>query len=289
MPAVTCARPPPTGPAPITTGITTSPAREADVDTTSIGWVGLAASLVLVAVALGLSTVFRLGLAREMLWAVARAAVQLLAVGLALGLVLDPDTPVAWAWAWVAAMCVLAAWTVQRRVPEVPGLLPLALAANVAVAVVSLGVIFGLGIFPVSARTVVPLGGMMLGNSMTATVVVARRVVAELRDRRDEVEARLALGCPWTEASRPYVRQAMRVATTTQVESTKAVGLIFLPGAMTGLVLAGVDATDAVQVQLAIMYLILGSVATSVAVMGLGLARRLFTPDHRLVPLRREA
>jgi putative ABC transport system permease protein len=54
---------------------------------------------------------------------------------------------------------------------------------------------------------------------------------------------------------------------------------------MTGLILAGVDAGDAVMVQLAIMYLILGSVASSVSVIGLGLTRRLFTRDHRLVPL----
>ena len=51
---------------------------------------------------------------------------------------------------------------------------------------------------------------------------------------------------------------------------------------MTGLVLAGVDAFDAVTIQLAIMYLVLGSVATSVTVIGLGLTRQLFTPDHRL-------
>lgn len=56
---------------------------------------------------------------------------------------------------------------------------------------------------------------------------------------------------------------------------------------MTGLILAGVDPTDAVKVQLAIMYLILGSVATSVTVIGLGLTRRLFTDDHRLVRLAR--
>jgi putative ABC transport system permease protein len=65
------------------------------------------------------------------------------------------------------------------------------------------------------------------------------------------------------------------------------VGLIALPGAMTGLILAGVEPRDAVLVQLAMMYLILGSVATSVTVIGLGLSRRLFTPDHRLVRLDR--
>ena len=145
----------------------------------------------------------------------------------------------------------------------------------------------GLGIFPLEAQAIIPIAGMIIGNSMGATVVVSRRVVGELRDKRPEVEARLALGQPWSDASRPYVRDAMRTALTPQIESTKVVGLIALPGAMTGLILAGVEPRDAVQVQLAMMYLILGSVATSVTVIGLGLSRRLFTPDHRLVRLER--
>lgn len=250
---------------------------------TDIGWSGLAASLVLVAVAVALSAWLGLRLERSILWASARAAAQLLVVGAALGLVVEPDRPVALAWLWVAAMVVFASFTVRGRAPEVPGVLALSLAANAAVAVVSLGVIFGLGIFDVQARAVVPLAGMMIGNSMTSTVVAARRVVGELSDKRDEVEARLALGQPWPDASRPYVREALRTALTSQIESTKAVGLVFLPGAMTGLVLAGADAADAVAVQLAIMYLVLGSVATSTTVIALGLTRRLFTRDHRLV------
>ena len=74
----------------------------------------------------------------------------------------------------------------------------------------------------------------------------------------------------------------MRTALTPQIESTKAVGLVFLPGAMTGLILAGVKPLDAVLVQAAIMYLILGAVATTAAVVGLGSVRQLFTSDHRL-------
>lgn len=79
--------------------------------------------------------------------------------------------------------------------------------------------------------------------------------------------------------------QALRTALIPQIERTKAVGIVILPGAMTGLILAGVDPTDAVLIQLAVMYLILGSVATSVTIVGLGVRRRLFTDDHRLVPL----
>lgn len=254
---------------------------------TDIGWVGVASSLVLVGIVVALSRWQRLDLERTIAWAAARALLQLLVVGSALTLVIDPDRPVAWAWAWVALMIVVAALTVRRRAPEVPDLLVLAICGTAASAAVSLGVIFAFGIFPVESQTVVPLAGMMIGNSLAASVVASRRIVLELTDKRAEVEARLALGQPWQEASRPYVREALRTALIPQIEQTKIVGLIALPGAMTGLILAGVDPADAVKVQAAVMYLVLGSVAATATVIGLGLTRRLFTPDHRLVRLQR--
>lgn len=254
-----------------------------------VGWSELAASLVLVGVAVGLSFWRSLGLERTIIWAAMRAAAQLLLVGAALALVVDPDQPIVWSWLWVGGMVVFAAITIQRRAPEVPGLLSIGFVAISAAAVVSLGVVFGLGVFPVEGRTLVPVAGMMIGNSMKDAVVAARRVVAELADKRDEVEARLALGQPWQEASKPYLRSSLRTALTSQIETTKSVGLVFLPGAMTGLILAGVDPVDAVLVQLALMYLILGSVATVVTIVGIGVVRRVFTSDHRLVRLERQA
>jgi putative ABC transport system permease protein len=246
-----------------------------------IGWDGLAASLVLVAFAVALSWIQRLSLERSIVWASARALVQLLLVGIALDFVLDRN--LAWSWAWVVAMLLFAADTVRRRAREVPHLFVLAVGAFTVAAVVTLGVLFGLQIFPLEPRTLIPLAGLMIGNSMTATVLVARRVVDELRDKRDEVEARLALGLSAPDASQPYVRSALRTALTPQIETTKAVGLVFLPGAMTGLILAGVEPFEAVKVQVAVMYLVLGSVATTTAVVALGVRRRLFTADHRLV------
>lgn len=246
-----------------------------------IGWGGLAASLVLVAVAVALSLVRRLGLERSIVWASARALVQLLLVGVALDFVLD--RALAWSWAWVVVMVLFAADTVRRRAPEVPRVFRLSLAAFAAAAVVTLAVLFGLSVFPLEPRTLIPMAGMMVGNAMTSTVLVARRVVDELRDRRDEVEARLALGYAANDAARPYVRSALRTALIPQIETTKSVGLVFLPGAMTGLILAGVDPLDAVRVQAAVMYLVLGSVATTVTVVGLGVQRQSFSADHRLL------
>jgi putative ABC transport system permease protein len=253
----------------------------------AIGWGGLAASLLLVGVAVVVSVRRRLGLEGTIVWACGRAMAQLLLVGWALAAVIDDDAPEALSWAWVVLMVLFAAATVGRRAPEVPGAFGLALAATSASAGLSLGTVFGFGIYPHEPRAIVPIAGMMVGNSISGTVAAARRVIAELSDHRPEVEARLALGQPWNDASRPYVRAALRTALTAQIESTKAVGLVFLPGAMTGLILAGVDPVDAVLVQAAVMFLILGCVATNASVVGVGLTRRLFTPDHRLVRLER--
>jgi putative ABC transport system permease protein len=226
-------------------------------------------------------------LERSIAWASARALVQLLLVGVALDFVLRRG--LAWSWAWIIAMLLFAADTVRRRAPEVPHVFGLALAAFGASSVVSLGVLFGLRIFPWEPRALIPLAGMMVGNSMTSVVVAARRVLEELRDKRDEVEARLALGISAPDAAKPYVRAALRTALIPQIETTKAVGLVFLPGAMTGLILAGVSPLVAVKVQAAVMYLVLGAAATTTTVVGLGVQRRLFTPDHRLVVPARQA
>jgi putative ABC transport system permease protein len=127
----------------------------------------------------------------------------------------------------------------------------------------------------------------MVGNAMNGAVLTARRTVEELRDKRAEVEVRLALGQPSAIASRPYLAAALRTALIPQIETTKAVGLVFLPGAMTGLILAGVDPVDAVLVQAVVMFVVLGAVATTSTAIGVGLIRRLFTADHRLKSLPR--
>lgn len=247
--------------------------------------VGLGLSLALVALAVALSRWQRLGLEATLVWTAARAIAQLLIIGAGLALVISPDAPLGWSWLWLAGMVLVAADVVRRRVKVVPRLLPLAVAAYAISGALTLGLLFGLGIFPLEPRTLVPLSGLMIGNSLTATVVAARRVVDELRDKRAEVEVRLALGQASRDAARPYLAAALRTALIPRIETTKAVGLVFLPGAMTGLILAGVDPIDAVLLQGVVMFLSLGASTMTTTAIGIGLVRLLFTPDHRLVRL----
>lgn len=254
----------------------------------AIGWQGVAISLLLVVAAVIVSWRRQLQLERPLVEATLRALAQLIAVGYGLRVLFDPDVSVLWSVGWVVFMVLFAAWTIDRRADRVQGLVPLATAATGLAALVTLGTVFGLGIFPFEARYLVPLAGMMIGNPLKSGVLSVRRTVDELAEQRPAVEARIALGQPWQQASRPFVRRALRDALTPQVETTRAVGLVFLPGAMTGLILGGVDPLDAVLVQAAIMFLILGGVAITSLVLVAGTTRRLFTDDDRLAPLVRD-
>ncbi len=248
---------------------------------------GLALSLLLVAIAVVISLREQLRLEREMLVAVARSFVQLLIVAIGLGLIVKPSTSLWWSWLWVAAIVVFAAVTTRNRAPQMPHVLWIALAANATTAVLGLGLTFGLGIFPAEGRTIVPVAGMVVGNAMKSCVVVVQLLESLIADRRDDVEARLALGLPGSQAARPIVRQALRVAINPMIENIRGLGIIFLPGAMTGLILAGVKPKDAVLVQLAIMWIILGGVVITTATTAVIGTRQLFTDDERLIPIAR--
>jgi putative ABC transport system permease protein len=253
--------------------------------TTDISFVGLALASSLVLVAVLLSLWQHLGLGRQILWASVRALVQLLIVGLVLAFLLQPGRSLWWSVAWVLLMLPFAADVVARRAPEVPHVRRLSLMAFGVTTLVILGLLFGLRVIPLEPRTLVPLAGMMIGNSMTATVLVATRIVAEFKEQRPLIEVRLALGFLAKDAFRPYLRSALKTALVPQIETTKAVGIVFLPGAMTGLILAGVDPIEAVRVQVVVMYLVLGSVAVSTSTVAVGLSRTLFTPDQRAIHL----
>lgn len=254
-----------------------------------VGWVGLACSLVLVAVAIAISLRERLRLERELVEAVVRSIVQLLLAGAALGLIVKDDAWLGWSWLWVLGILLFAARTVQQRAPRLPGAFWIALTAQAASASIGLLTAFATGMFEVSGRTVVPVSGMVIGNSLKAAVVAASRMVEATSDRRADIEARLALGLPSSEAVRPTMRGVLRNAVLPQIENTRGLGIVFLPGAMTGLILAGVDPLQAVLTQAALMYLITGATVVTATVTAMLAVRRLFSADHRLLPIARDA
>jgi len=244
--------------------------------------VQVAASLVLVLVALAGGWWMGLGITRRLVVAVVRAAVQLVAIGFLLGRIIGADQAMVLAWCWVGLMVVITSAVARHRAPGLPGGGPLAGVAVAGTVGLTLAVIFGLGVLDYEPVNVIVVAGITIGNAMPSQVLGATRLVEAVEERRGQLEAMLALGLTVPQIVQVAGGPIVRTALIPQIERTNVVGLIALPGAMTGLLLAGADPVDAVLVQLIVMYLVLGAVAASVILTVVGGMRRLFTPDRRL-------
>jgi putative ABC transport system permease protein len=241
----------------------------------------VAASLVLIAIAIVASRWRKADLEEDIAVAVIRSFVQLTAIGYVIDVIFEEDSAIL-VGALLAVMVVFGALTARSRAERVPGAFwPLLIALTVA-AVTTLGLVLGLGIIEAEPRFVVPVGGMVIGNAMTAAAVALNRLGEDVGDKAREIEATLALGATSTQAVTPLVQRSLRSGMITLVDSTKTTGLIFFPGTMVGMLLAGADPIDAVRLQLILLYALLGSVAIA-ALTATTLARRnFFTSAHQL-------
>ena len=242
------------------------------------------ASLVLVAIAVAISLRLRVGVERSIVWAAIRATVQLIAVGLLFRVIFESSLAELWAWLWVAAMTAVSVVVILRRAPRVPGITWPAISAVTGAAVLSVIVIFGFGVLELEPVRLVVVVGITLGNAMPSAVGGVAQTVALVKSRPGEVEALLALGMKRPHVVRYVAPQSARLALVPHIERTKVVGLIALPGAMTGLLLAGVDPLDAVVLQLLVMLIVLGAVAVSVLATVVSVAGTAVGPDMTLAP-----
>ncbi len=240
------------------------------------------ASLILILIAIAISHWRGLEVERSIAWASLRAAVQLLAVGLLFTAIFESAFASWWSALWILGMTLIATQVVVARAPEVPGLRVAAFAAVALSTAVSLAVVFGSGMLDFEPVSVVVIAGITVGNALPAAVLAAKHLVDYLREQRDQVEGLLALGFDARGAGRFVSAQAARNALLPQIERTKVVGLVALPGAMTGLLLAGVEPFEAVLTQIVVMFLVLGAAAISVVTVVAVIAARAFTPDVRL-------
>jgi putative ABC transport system permease protein len=241
----------------------------------------VAATLVLVALAAAVSRWRRAELEADLGMAVLRSFLQLSAVGYVIQAIFDSDS----LWLVVAlltAMVGFGAITARGRAKAVPGVfLPLVLALSAAAAV-TLGLVLVLDVFEPEPRYLVPVGGMVIGNAMTAAAVALNRLTDEISSSARQIEATLALGATARQAALGLVTRSLRSGMIPLIDSTKTTGVVFFPGTMVGMLLAGADPIDAVRLQLILLWALLGSVALSaVLVTTLGY-RGFFTSAHQL-------
>ena len=255
--------------------------------------VGLLLSVGLVLTTGLVSYLFRLGLLRSLAWGTFRTFLQLTLLGYVLVAIFNFDHPLVVV-GLLLAMSAVAAWTGARRVrsaPKRPYFLSYVslVASTFLVSMAVCGVIIG-GERWWSTRLVIPIAGMILGNTMNGISLTMERFFSEVRSRMAEIETRLSIGYgPW-EAIHPEIRRALRAGLTPVINSLMVVGIVSIPGMATGQVLAGNDPHQAVRYQIVVMLMIAAAVSVGCLVQIGTSLRWVFTRNGVIRPeLRRSA
>ena len=229
---------------------------------------------------------WKTGRTAEILIATARMTVQLVAVGYLLELVFQRPHPAVTV-LLVGVMEVFAVRNIFARVkldpsPALRRVIIISMVSGTTVAIVFFLLVI-LATDPWYApRYVIPISGMLIGNSMTGISLGFERLVRGIADNTRQVEAAMMLGATRRQAAHRYARDAFAAAILPTINAMVGMGIVFLPGMMTGQILAGSSPVLAIRYQIAIMLGILGSVTTTVFLMTEFGYRTFFTRDYRL-------
>ncbi|KAF1027219.1 MAG: putative iron export permease protein FetB [Pseudomonas sp.] len=250
---------------------------------------GIAAALILINGVLSL--VLKLGLVRQLLWAAVRTVVQLLAIGYLLGWVFE----FAYWYVVLPLMCLmtliagLSAAGRGKRTYAGQRVDSIVSVWGSSWLVTAIGLFAIIRIHPwYEPQYAIPILGMILGNTLTGVSLAIERMTSELTSGRGTIEMVLALGGSRWEAAQAAIRSAVRAGMLPTLNQMTVVGIVSLPGMMTGQVLAGESPVEAVRYQIVIMFLIAASSALGTVGAVLLTYRRLFSADHRFLRNRLE-
>jgi putative ABC transport system permease protein len=128
----------------------------------------------------------------------------------------------------------------------------------------------------------IPIGGMIIGNSMNAIAISINTWFNGLRKEYDRIELFLALGASPSESTRENFKEAVKSGMIPSINALMSVGIVSIPGMMTGQMLAGIDPLIAIKYQIVIMLLLVGSTALS-SIFALHIVRKIsFTANYQL-------
>ena len=250
-----------------------------------IAWSDLLLAASLLIVNLVLSAALRLGMGRRLLMASARMVVQLFLLGLVLEWVFESaNGPTILAMGLfmgvVAGVTAARHTSIRFRAAYLDSVVVIVTTAFLVTGVSVLGILRPSPWW--DPQYLIPLLGMLLGNALTGISLGLDRFLNGVLRNRSRIEGFLALGATRWEAARDEIREALRVGLIPTVNSMLVMGIVSLPGMMTGQILAGAAPADAVRYQIMIMFMIAATVSTATFGVTILAFARVFTPDHRL-------
>ena len=218
-------------------------------------------AVALVAVAFFISLKEKIGLEKDLVTGVIRAVIQLTIVGYVLTYIISVNR--AWLTLLMVAIIVFnAAWNARGRAKGIPHAFVISLLAIAVATGVTIGLLVLAKAIAFVPSQIVPVSGMIASNAMVAIGLAYRSLNSQFHDQRQGLSERLALGATRYQTAITVVREAIRTGMSPTIDSAKTVGIVSLPGMMSGLIFAGVDPTKAIMYQIMVTFMLMA--ATSI-------------------------
>ncbi|CAF2095004.1 unnamed protein product [Brassica rapa subsp. trilocularis] len=221
-----------------------------------------AAALAVVLLAVALSYSQNLSLEGEMIYSVFRSFLQLSIIGFVLQFIFNQENA-GWIILAYLFMVFVAGYTAGQRAKHVPRGKYVAGVSILVGTGITMFLLVVLNVFPFTPRYMIPVAGMMVGNAMTVIGVTMKQLRDDIKMQLNLVETALALGATPRQATLQQVKRALVTSLSPVLDSCKTVGLISLPGAMTGMIMGGASPLEAIQLQIVVMNMIVGAATVS--------------------------
>jgi putative ABC transport system permease protein len=234
---------------------------------TDISYISLIFCLFLLAIPIIISREIRLELEKSTLEAVFRMSVQLFFAGLFLNFIFNLNNKLL-NLAWVGLMIFFASYTAIKSAEL--NLKKLFIPIILAIAFSNLAVLLYINKFVIDlenlfdARYLIPIAGMLLGNTLSGNVVGIGDFYKEIKRNENRYLYSLSLGAGLYEAALPYLRKSLKAAVKPTLANIASIGIVALPGMMTGQILGGASPLVAIKYQITIMIAIYVSTLLSV-------------------------
>jgi len=239
-------------------------------------------TLIFVAFAILLSFWQRIGLEKDIMIGTIRAAVQLIAVGYVLQFIFQLKS-----WSLIilmlAIMITVATLNARKKGKGLPGVSWRIAVAITSTEILTMGLLVGLKIIQTTPQYIIPISGMIIGNGMVVSGLFFNRLKSEMETRREEINVYLALGATSKQAVSSVMQNTVKASMLPTIDAMKTVGLVQLPGMMTGMIVAGANPIVAVRYQILIMYSFTSAAAITAILLGILTHRLLFTKAHQLI------
>lgn len=237
------------------------------MDTVNISILSLSVAALLFSIPLVLSRVFRLGIGRQLFYVTFRMTVQLILIGVFLKYLFEWNNTVLNI-LWLAVMTLVAVFTATRNssIKVTKVLIP----AYLSFFLTTFGIVLFLNTVVIrldyifDARYLIVLGGMLLGNSLRGNIIGITSFYTHIRDDSKKFLYTLSLGASFEEAILPYLQESVQLALKPTFAAMATMGIVALPGMMTGVILGGTSPEVAIKYQIMIMIGIVVSTVLSV-------------------------